>query len=368
MEALADSHPAGTLLVSTGSIEGSATFDALSPSAVDRIATPAERLKTLPGLVAWSRRAVGLAALPDVRFAWCGNVRPAIYPAYAALRLRGLPFGVIVHGGDLMTLRDRMVGRWWKRRLFRTMLGAPAVFVANSSWTARLCVGMLQELDVEGVVRVVPPGTDPVRFRPDRAAGERFRTSRGLPEGHWAVTVARLVPHKGIDVAIEAIASLADTWPTLHYAVIGRGNDLTRLEALATQLGVRERVHFMADVDDSELPAAYSLGDIYLGLSREDGVEVEGFGIALLEAAASGLPVVAGRSGGTGDAVSDGATGLLVDPLSVHEAASAIRTLLDDPERGLALGSAGRERVIREFTWDTVVTKLRSLAEEYGRR
>lgn len=192
--------------------------------------------------------------------------------------------------------------------------------------------------------------------------------SRGLPAGRWLVTVARLVPHKGIDTAFAALASIVEARHDLHYAVIGRGNDLTRLQDLATQLGVRERVHFVTDVDDSELPSAYAMGDIYLGLSREDGVEVEGFGIALLEAAATGLPVVAGRSGGTSDAVADGVTGHLIDPLLADDAARTIALLLDEPDHAAGLGLAGRERVIREFTWDAVVTRLRSLGEEFGRR
>ncbi|MEO5825499.1 MAG: glycosyltransferase [Gemmatimonadales bacterium] len=366
--ALAACHPPESLVVSTGAFAGSEAFDAGCVSRVDRIGVPASRLRTIGGLLAWSRRALQLAAPPTVRFAWCGNVRPAIYPAFAAHHRRGLPFGVIVHGGDLLTLRERMRAGRWKRHLFRRMLAATSVFVANSSWTARACGDLLAELGIDGDVRVVPPGTDPVRFHPDRVAGDRFRVSRGLPAGRWLVTVARLVHHKGIDTAIAALASIAEARPDLQYAVIGRGDDLTRLADLATRLGIRERVHFVTDVDDKELPSAYGMGDIYLGLSREDGIEVEGFGIALLEAAATGLPVIAGRSGGTSDAVADGVTGHLIDPLSADDAARVIASLLDDPDHAARLGRAGRERVIAEFTWDAVVTRLQSLGEEFGRR
>ncbi len=368
MEALATSHPSGTLVVSTGAVPGSQDFDAGCVSRIDRIAVSASRLRTIPGLAAWSHRAIRLASSPTVRFAWCGNVRPAIYPAFAAHRRRGLPFGVIVHGGDLLTLRERMRAGRWKRHLLRRMMGASSVFVANSSWTARACRDLLAELDIDADVRVVPPGTDPERFRPDRSAGDRFRISRALPAGWWLVTVARLVPHKGIDTALHAVAELASSRPDLHYAVIGRGDDLGRLEHLAEELGIRDRVQFLTDVSDAELPSAYAMGDIYVGLSREHGIEVEGFGIALLEAAATGLPVVAGRSGGTSDAVEDGVTGRLVDPLSAAEAARTISSLLDDPEHAARLGLAGRERVIAELTWDAVVARLRSLGEEFGRQ
>lgn len=368
MEALAASYPPGALVVSTGSLSGSAGFDAGCVNKVDRVGTHSSRLRTLPGLLSWSRRAIQLASPPTVRFAWCGNVRPAIYPAFAARSRRGLPFGVFVHGGDLLTLRARMRAGWWKRSQFRRMLGASSVFVANSTWTAGQCRELLDKLGIDGDVRIVPPGTDPGRFRPDRPAGDRFRVGRALPAGRWLVTVARLVPHKGIDSALHAVAELASSRPDLHYAVVGRGDDLGRLEHLAEELGIRDRVHFLIDVSDAELPSAYAMGDIYVGLSREHGIEVEGFGIALLEAAATGLPVVAGRSGGTSDAVEDGVTGLLVDPLSAADAVRTISSLLGDPEQAARLGAAGRERVVAQFTWDAVVARLRSLGEEFGRR
>lgn len=368
MEALAASYPPGALIVSTGSMPGSDTFDAGCANRIDRIATRAPRLRTLSGLLSWAHRAIDLATPPAVRFAWCGNIRPAIYPAFAARWRRGLPFGVIVHGGDLLTLRERMRAGRWKRRMLRRMLRASSVFVANSNWTAAQCRVLLAELGIERVVRIVPPGTDPELFRPDRSAGDRFRTRRSLPAGRWLVTVARLVPHKGIDTALGVVAALAAVHADLRYAVIGRGDDLGRLERMAGELGIRDRVHFLTDVSDAELPSAYAMGDIYVGLSREHGIEVEGFGIALLEAAAAGLPVVAGRSGGTVDAVADGVTGYLVDPLSVRDAAQTVGAFLDDSARAGQLGQAGRERVIDEFAWNVVVARLWSLGEEFGRR
>jgi phosphatidylinositol alpha-1,6-mannosyltransferase len=175
------------------------------------------------------------------------------------------------------------------------------------------------------------------------------------------------VPHKGIDTAIEVMARLADEHPDLHYAVVGRGTHEGALRTLAAECGVADRVHLLTDVSDTELPAAYAMGDIYLGLSRESGLDAEGFGIALLEAAATGLPVVAGASGGIADAVAAGETGLLVDPLDIEGAADTVRHLLADQMLAQGLGAAGRARVQQRFTWARVVSDLRAIAAELGR-
>ena len=370
MEALARGYPAGELQVSSGLLPGWEAADATLPNPVDRVAVAASRLKTLPGLLLWSRRATALARDPRARFAWCGNIRPAGYPAKWAFERTGLPYGIIVHGGDLLTIRPKIERSLLKRRIYRPLLNSAAVFVANSQWTAGRCRELLGDLRLPAAaerVRVVPLGTDAVRFRPDPAAGQAFRVRRGLPAGRWLVTVARLVPHKGIDTAIRLVAALTPHYPTLHYGVVGRGAYEGGLRHLAESLGVADRVHILPDVSDDELPAAFALGEVYLGLSRESGLDVEGFGIALLEAAACGLPVVAGASGGVADAVADGESGILVDPSDLQQATDAVRHLLGDPILAQRIGAVGRERVLRGFTWERVVSELRGIARELGR-
>lgn len=369
MAALAQEYPSGTLTVSTGALAGDRAVDSALPNQVDRIATGSERLRTVPGLLRWSRRAVELARDPAMRFAWCGTVRPAIYPAALARWRTGLPFGVLVHGGDLITLRAKLTRSLLKRTVMRRLLDGASVFVANSSWTAAQCDAVLTELGINRVerIRVVPLGADAVRFCPDPIAAAAFRARRQLPEATWLVTVARLVPHKGIDTAIAALAALVPGYPDLRYLVVGRGPDASRLRDLAQAARVGDRVHILHDVTDDELPAAYATGNIYLGLSREAGVEVEGFGIALVEAAAAGLPVVAGRSGGIGDAVADGETGILVAAGDAPDAVVAIGRLLGDPLLARTMGDAGRARVLAGYTWTRVIAELRAIADAEGR-
>ena len=182
------------------------------------------------------------------------------------------------------------------------------------------------------------------------------------------MTVARLVEYKGIDTAIRVLALLAADHPGLQYAVIGRGPDAARLRALSAELGVSDRVHLLTDVEDTELVAGYSIGDIYVGLTRETPTDVEGFGISFVEAAACGLPVIATRSGGIPDAVSDGETGVLLEPGDPAGAAAAIDQLLKRPDVARRMGHAGRDVVERHLNWDRVVRDMREIAAEHGRK
>ncbi len=370
MEELARGYPAGTLTVSTGVTAGSEAIDARLPNPVDRVGVPVNRLRTAPGLMRWSHRVARLGRAPGTRFAWVGNIRPAAFPARWAWERAGLPYGILVYGGDLLSLGPKLARSRLKRNLYRPILAKASVYVAISQWTAELCRQLLESLDLptEGRIRVVPLGTDPTRWRPDAEAGRAFRARRGLPEGRWLVTVARLVPHKGIDTAIELVARLASTHPDLHYLVVGRGGYEATLRKFADTLGVADRVHLCTDVEDDELPAAYAAGEIYLGLSRQEGLDVEGFGLSLLEASATELPVIAGRSGGIADAVAEGESGVLVDPTDPEQATDMVEHLLGDPALAAKLGQAGRARVLRAFAWPRVIGEMRALAEEFGRR
>ncbi|HPF62793.1 MAG: glycosyltransferase family 4 protein [Gemmatimonadetes bacterium] len=370
MEELARGHPPGSLIVSTGTIADQEEVDAALPNVVDRIPVAVGRLKTLQGRLLWSRRAAALARDPGARFAWCGTLRPAGYPARWAWERSRLPYGILFYGGDLLAVRPKLARSRLKRRAYAPLLDDAATLVAISHWTAGLLREVLLDLGLEDAtqrIRVVPLGTDPMRFVPDAVAAERFRVSRGLPAGRWLVTVARLVPHKGIDTGIEVLAHLAAEHPDLRYAVIGRGTYHDALLAQATALGVADRLHILTDVGDDDLPGAFAMGEIYLGLSRQVGLDAEGFGIALLEASACAVPVVAGASGGIADAVENGVTGLLVTPDDPEAASDAVRHLLADGALARQLGAAGRARVERRFTWDRVVRDLRALAEEHGR-
>ena len=366
MAEIALRYPAGELIVSTGAMEESEAADRRYPNRVDRLAIPARRLKNLQGLVQWSRRVTTLVSEHQAGFLWCGNLRPAAYPAKWAHERSGIPYGIIVHGGDLLALRINYQDSRLKRVAAHALLGTADVLVAQSRWTHDLACDVLRELGLAertGRVRVIPLGTDPELFRPGLDPAPLI-AGHGLPAGRWLLTVARLVPHKGMDTTIRALALLALRYPDLRYAIVGQGPERGALEDLARGEGVAERVHFLSGLGDESLPLAYALATVYVGASRQTAKDVEGFGIALLEAQAAGIPVVAGQSGGIPDAVQDGVTGVLTDPEDPAAVAAAIAGLLDDPGRAQQFGAAGRAAVERFFNWSRVVGDLRAVSSE----
>ncbi len=287
MGEVARRYPA-SLQVSTGSHPDSQDCDATIPVPIHRVAVPSRRLRTVQGLIAWTRAAAALAGSAGPGFIWCGNFKPAAYPARWIHRRQGTPYGVFLHGTELLLLQDRLPGSALKRRIARELLGPASVLAANSRWTRDLCLEVAGRLGLkrdESNVRVIPLGTDPDVFRPglDTSA---VRWRYGLSDGRWLLTVARLAAHKGIDTGLRVLGALRLEFPDLRYAIVGSGIGQAQLEALAGELELAHRVRFLTHVPDVDLPALYNAAEIYLGLSRTVELMAEGFGISLSEASA----------------------------------------------------------------------------------
>jgi phosphatidyl-myo-inositol dimannoside synthase len=367
---LAQRFPAGSLLVSTGEVSGSEAVDSAMPNVVDRVGIRSTRLRTIQGLIVWSYRVRRLARTFAPGFVWCGNLKPAGFPALWVRRREGIPYGIIFHGSELLLLRHRL-GRMPRKRIAARMAMQDAtVLVAVSNWTRGLCLEVLDEMGLRSGdfdVRTMPLGTDPQHFRPGIDTGD-VRSRYGLEPGRWLLTVARLAVHKGIDTGMKVVAALRDAHPELRYAVVGSGPKQAELEALAARLGVADRVRFLTGVPDSDLPALYNCAELYLGLSRPEELLIEGFGIALAEASACGIPVVGGLAGGIPDAVRNGETGMLVDSTDLSAVVAVVRSLLADRELRKRLGDGGRRAVEGYFNWDRVTADVRRTGEELSVR
>jgi phosphatidylinositol alpha-1,6-mannosyltransferase len=318
----------------------------------------------------WSRRASALAQALEPEFIWCGNFKPAGYPARWVQQRVGTPYGILLYGTDLLLLQHRLRRSALKRQTARALIGSAAVLVTISRWTRDLALSVLAELgfrDGEIDVRIVPLGTDPKHFRPglDPSA---VRARYGLEEGRWLLTVARLVAHKGIDTVLHVLATLRDEYPDLRYAVVGSGAMLGKLQQLARDLGIADRVRFLTNVPDADLPGLYNNAEIYLGVSRPVELMMEGFGISLSEASACGIPVVGGSSGGIPDAVRENETGLLVDAQRPEPVIHAVRLLLENRDLARRLGKGGREAVESFYNWDRVTSDVSRMGAELGVR
>lgn len=232
------------------------------------------------------------------------------------------------------------LGEYFRRRL------APALSSAAAGRMTRLA-----------------PGVDTRRFRPG-AGGAAIRERLGLADRPVVVCVSRLVARKGQDTLIRA-------WPRISEALgarpvlllVGSGPQAARLRRLAARHGVADSVVFTGHVADAELPAYYDAGNVFAMpcRSRRLGLEVEGLGIVYLEAAATGLPVVAGDSGDAPAAVCAGETGYVVRGTDVAAVTSRITQLLSDRAMASAMGEKGRAWMAREWRWDLVGRRLKQI-------
>ena len=355
----------GDVGVSTVAHPDAARVDAAESFPVLRQRFPFARAKLFANQLRWARSLRAVVARHDVRVLHCGSLRPVGLPTLYASRRTGTPYVLYVNGLDLLVERRKAArggaSRWQSRRVF----GGARGIVGTSAWTGALAADVMREIGV----RTPPPiacidlGTDPAHFHPSRDTGA-LRRRLGIGDRPMLLTIARLVRHKGQDTAIRALALLADRVPDACYVVVGQGDDEGRLRALAAELHVADRVVFAGALSDDEIAEAYATATLYVGLSRLEGTfEVEGFGISFVEAAASGTPSVAGRSGGVPSAVRDGETGILVDPTAPDAAAAAIAALLDDAPRRLAMGATARRLAETHYDWDRVALETMAFVE-----
>lgn len=211
----------------------------------------------------------------------------------------------------------------------------------------------------------VPPGVDTERFRPDAAARKELRTRYGIGDRPLILCLSRLVPRKGQDMLIRALPQIRDSVDGVMLAVVGGGPHLESLQRLAGQVGVTDDVLFTAGVPSAELPAHHAMADVFAMpcRTRGRGLDVEGLGIVYLEASASGVPVVAGRSGGAPETVQEGKTGFVVDGRSPEDISEALIRVLTDRALAARMGSAGRRWAVDQWTWPRQAAKLAALLE-----
>lgn len=211
----------------------------------------------------------------------------------------------------------------------------------------------------------LPSGVDTDRFRRDPAGRARLRDRYGLGERPTVVCVSRLVPRKGQDMLIKALPSIRRRVEGAALAIVGGGPYLDSLRALARECGVADDVTFTGGVPAAELPTHHAMADVFAMpcRTRGAGLDVEGLGIVFLEASATGVPVIAGKSGGAPETVQHNKTGLVVDGREVDEIAGAVAELLTDRDRAAVMGAAGRDWVTAQWRWDTLAARLGTLLD-----
>ena len=343
VHALAVRQPADEVVVLTSSWKGDAAFDAQQPFPVVRASTSV--LLPTRGVL---RQARDLARAEGCDRVWFGASAPL------GLLARGLGLDRAVastYGHEVM---------WARLPGSRQLLQRIGRDLDVVTYLADYTRARLASCFPRTTMAALPSGVDTDVFRPDVVS---VRERLGLASRPVVVCVSRVVPRKGQDVLVRALPLVQQAVPDAALLVVGGGPALPRVRELADQLGVGPSVVTTGSVPWEELPAHYAAGDVFAMpcRSRFGGLEVEGLGIVFLEASATGLPVVAGRSGGSPDTVRHGETGYLVDGTSVTEVAQRLVELLTDPARARAMGAAGRAWVERDWQWDGLAQRLRGL-------
>lgn len=337
--------PAESFAVLTSPYEGAAEFDAGEPYRIERTREPV--LLPHPFMVRQVNDLVqdfgaDLVVLdPAVPL---GLIGPSL----------DVPYDLVLHGAEV-TVPGRLPGA--KQALAYTLRRARHIVAAGGYPAAEAEHAAGRELPIT----IVPCGVDPDVFAPlsaeDRLAA---RAHFGIPaDAEVIVSMSRMVPRKGFDTAIRAVARLRRVRPDVMLVIAGSGRDRDRLQRLATELDAP--VRFLGRIPNEDRPLLYGCGDVFTMLCRNrwGGLEQEGFGIVFIEAAACGVAQVAGDSGGAAEAVADGETGIVIrEPEDVQSVVEAFTTLLDDDALRLRMGAASRVRVLEEFTYDVLARRL----------
>ncbi|MBU0995292.1 MAG: glycosyltransferase family 4 protein [Proteobacteria bacterium] len=273
-----------------------------------------------------------------------------LIPAILFSKFYAVPFGVFTHGTDLLKHQGKVYSK-----IFNKLLDAAEIVFSNSEQTKKilLSIGLKSHK-----IKVVYPNVNIQKFK-DKASVETIIDRHNLHNKKIILTVSRLVERKGIDTFIKSMIIIIKSLPEAHYLIVGTGSYGEKLKELVCRYKLNKHITFAGFIPDEEINAYYSVCDLFVLVSRCLSIgDIEGFGIVFLEANYFGKPVLAGNSGGISEAVLHNKTGIIVDPDNIQEVAKAAVQLLENRTFSQKLGTAGRERVLNEFTGAASTNKL----------
>ncbi|WP_326765485.1 glycosyltransferase family 4 protein [Streptomyces sp. NBC_01591] len=358
VHAMAARFPPDRVAVYTSSSPGDRSYDAGLPFPVVRDRT--HMLLPTPRVTA---RAARLAQELDCDSVWFGAAAPLGLMA-GELRRRTAVERLVAttHGHEV----------WWARtpgaRALLHRIGAQTDSVTYlGSYTRQRIASAIGPKSAARMSRLAP-GVDPDVFRCSGEGAARVRDRYRLGTAPVVLCAARLIPRKGQDTLIHALRLVRQSVPDAVLLLVGTGPYEGALRRLAAKQGLTGSVIFAGGHPHEEMPDFYAAAQVFAMpcRTRRAGMEVEGLGIVFLEAAAAGLPVVVGESGGAPDAVQDGESGFVVDGNEPRGVADRLTALLSDAESASRMGAKGREWVRREWGWDTAYSRLAELLKVTG--
>lgn len=343
--------------VVTAAVPGDADFDQGHPNTIHRLNLKRYEWLRPESLALYSRlfaRSLRLSLSNRFAAVLAGRALPEGLVAWAVGRLRGARVVIYAHGEELTG--------WGRGRKFQTMCFAlrhADVVLANSDFTRDTLVQLIGVRPEH--IAMAYPVVDAERFHPGLPCDD-LRSGIGIgPAQRLILSVGRLQRRKSFDQVVRALPGLVARGLDVHHAIVGIGEDWGYLDALANELGVRDRLHLLGHVEPDDLPRWYNACDLFAMPNRDIEGDTEGFGIVYLEANACAKPALAGITGGTGSAVEDSLNGLRADGDSVPAVEEGLARLLQDRVLAQRLGQAGRDRVLAGFTPQRRIELIRRL-------
>ena len=271
--------------------------------------------------------------------------------AWIYSKIRNVPFGVFTYGLDVLSPQTRVY-----KGIYNYLLRNANFIISISNATKQIVESI--GVPSENIV-LFPPSINPIQFSKPEIANQ-IKKRYGLTSKKVLLSIGRLIDRKGFDTVINILPKVIKVVPEAHYLIVGKGPSEFRLKELVEDLCLQDYVTFAGYVPENELPKYYFDADAFIMVSRniEENGDMEGFGIVYLEAGLMEKPVIAGASGGVGDAVIHKKTGLLINPNEPEEIINAIILLLSNPGISLQYGRSGKEFVLNNFTTEIIGEKF----------
>jgi len=280
-----------------------------------------------------------------------GQILPLGLAALIGAKFFKIKYSVILHGLDFTSALK--ISR--KKFISRKILTQAKKIICANGYTAELVKQTFPKLAAK--VIVVDPGVESLSAYNSQLATQ-LEEEYNLSDQIVLLSVGRLVKRKGFDYVIRALPPALEQAPNLIYIIIGDGPELKNYQQEIASHNLKNKVIIINQATDQERDVWYGLSDIFIMPARNIAGDFEGFGIVYLEANLAGKPVIAGRSGGAGEAVEDGLNGLMVDPEDINDISEKILKLALNPELRQKLGQAGKERAIKNFNWQKQAEKI----------
>lgn len=287
------------------------------------------------------------------------HVLPLGYAALCAKKIRKTPYIIISHGTDVTVALERP----WKRRMLARVLRGAEQVVFNSDSLQRRFLEHMPEFASKCVVMYPCPDKQFLSPVPVEKINE-LRRSLALEGKKVILSVSRMEDGKGFPHLVRAMPDILKREPHTVWIIIGDGSKKQEVLQEIQKNSLQNVVRYLGEMSHEELPVYYQLADVFVLLTHPDHGREEGLGLVFLEASASGLPVVAGRSGGVEEAIISGTTGIVLDVRhDFAQIVDAVCEMLHDPEYRMKVGAIAKERIITTFNWETQLQVLRPWIE-----